>query len=129
MNVIIVDDDDMEVDDTLSNIEYELSGMGYAIDETSHMAQAPRGYETGQTFLVYNKNNKVVALYELCSGYYEHANINIYTGDEIGEIVYDDVTKNKRDIERVVRAIKLYTTQYHTVKRFSNGETFYEEVK
>lgn len=138
LNVIVIPDEDEDstiVEDTLVNIVDELSSKGYSVDDASHLTQAPRSFETGQGFLVYNKNGKIVAFYELCAGYYSDANINIYTGDELIDISDDgydynnEVTKNKRDIDRVVKCVEMYTSGYKKVAQFSNGETIYEEGK
>lgn len=132
LNVIISDYDEA-VEYTLVNIVDELSSKGYSVDDAKHLTQAPRSFETGQGFLVYNKNGKIVAFYELCAGYYSGANINIYTGDELIDISDDgydnEVTKNKRDIKRVVKAIQDYTEGFKRVATFSNGETIYERGK
>ena len=132
---IIISDYDEAVEDTLENIIAELSSKGYSVDSANHLTQAPRSFETGQGYLVYNKNWKIVAFLELCNGYYEHANIDIYTGDElidIGDSDYEyekEVTKNKRDIDRVVKCVEMYTDGYKRVATFSNGETIYKKVE
>ncbi len=135
LNVIVIPDDDddgITVEDTLVNIVEELSNRGYSVDDAKHLTQAPRSFETGQAFLVYNKNGKIVAMYELCAGYYSGANVNIYTGDELIDISDDgydydkEVTKNKRDIARVVKTIQDNTESFRRVATFSNGETIYE---
>ncbi len=135
LNVIVIpdeDDDGITVEDTLVNIVEELSNRGYSVDDAKHLTQAPRSFETGQAFLVYNKNGKIVAFYELCAGYYSGANVNIYTGDELIDISDDgydydkEVTKNKRDIARVVKAIQDNTESFRRVATFSNGESIYE---
>lgn len=130
LNVIIIPDDEEDnttVEDTLVNIVEELSTRGYSVDDASYLTQAPRSFETGQGFTVHNKNGKIVAYYELCAGYYSGANVNIYTGDALTDIMDDEeITKNKRDIERVVRAIQENTESFRRVATFSNGETIYE---
>lgn len=135
LNVIVPDtDDEMDttVEDTLVNIVEELSSKGYSVDSASHLTQAPRSFETGQAFLVYNKNGKIVAFYELCAGYYSGANVNIYTGKDLIDISDDgydydgEITKNKRDIARVVKAIQDNTESFKRVATFSNGESIYE---
>ena len=134
LNVIMVDYDEA-VGDTFANIVADLEAKGYSVDSANHLTQAPRSFETGQGFLVYNKNSKIVAFLELCAGYYEHANIDVYTGDELIDISDDgydydnEVTKNKRDIDRVVKCVEAYTSGYKRVATFSNGETIYEEGK
>ena len=134
LNVIIAEYDEA-VDDTVANIVAELSSKGYSVDSANHLTQAPRSFETGQGYLVYNKNAKIVAFIEVCAGYYEHANVDIYTGDELIDISdggYDyggEVTKNKRDIDRVVKCVEMYTDGYKRVATFSNGETIYERGK
>lgn len=136
LNVIIIpdDEDNVVVEDTLSNIVDELSNRGYSVDGASHLTQAPRSFDTGQGFLVYNKHGKIVAFYELCAGYYSGANVNIYTGQDLIDISDDgydyekEITKNKRDIERVVKAIKEYTEGFTRTATFSNGESIYERV-
>lgn len=134
LNVIVIpdDEDNTVVEDTLVNIVDELSEKGYSVDDAKHLTQAPRSFETGQGFLVYNKNGKIVAFYELCAGYYSGANVNIYTGQELIDISDDgydydkEVTKNKRDIARVVKAIQDNTESFKRVATFSNGESIYE---
>lgn len=135
LNVIVIPEDDeayTTVEDTLANIVAELSSRGYSVDDAKHLAQAPRSFETGQAFLVYNKNAKIVAFLELCAGYYSGANINVYTGTELIDISDDgydydsEVTKNKRDIARVVKVVKDNTESFTRVATFSNGETIYE---
>ena len=136
LNVIIIPDDEENtvVEDTLANIVAELSTRGYSVDDASHMSQAPRSFETGQAFLVYNKNGKIVAFLELCAGYYSGANVNIYTGQDLIDISDDgydydkEVTKNKRDIARVVRVVKEFTEGFNRVATFSNGESIYERL-
>ena len=134
LNVIISDYDEA-VEYTLENIMAELSSKGYSVDSANHLTQAPRSFETGQGYRVYNKNAKIVAFIEVCAGYYEHANVDIYTGDELIDIIDDgydygnEVTKNKRDIDRVVKCVEAYTDGYGRVATFSNGETIYEEGK
>ena len=130
LNVIYTDYDEA-VGDTLENIMAELSSKGYSVDSANHLTQAPRSFETGQGYRVYNKNAKIVAFIEVCAGYYEHANIDIYTGDELIDISDDgdEVTKNKRDIDRVVKCVEMYTDGYKRVATFSNGETIYERGK
>lgn len=135
LNVIIIPDEDENstiVEDTLVNIVDELSNKGYSVDDASHLTQAPRSFETGQGFLVYNKNGKIVAFYELCAGYYSGANVNIYTGQELIDISDDgydydnEITKNKREIARVVKVIQDNTEGFRKIAQFSNGESIYE---
>lgn len=132
LNVIVPDtDDEMDttVEDTLVNIVDELASKGYSVDDARYLSQAPRSFETGQAFTVYNKDGKMVAMYELCAGYYSGANINVYTGDYLTDIIDDeDITKNKRDIARVVNVIQENTTGYKRTATFSNGESIYERV-
>lgn len=137
LNVIVTNDEDemdTTVEDTLVNIVSELSSKGYSVDDASHLTQAPRSFETGQGFLVYNKSGKIVAFYELCAGYYSGANVNIYTGQDLIDISDDgydydnEVTKNKRDIARVVNVIQQFTEGFRRTAQFSNGETWYERV-
>lgn len=134
LNVIYTDYDEA-VGDTLENIVAELSSKGYSVDSANHLTQAPRSFETGQGYLVVTPKGKYVAFLEVCAGYYEHANIDIYTGDELIDISDDgydygnEVTKNKRDIDRVVKCVEAYTSGYKRVATFSNGETIYERVK
>ena len=130
LNVIITSDDDemdTSVEDTLINIVEELSSKGYSVGDARYLSQAPRSFETGQAFTVYNKGGKMVAMYELCAGYYSNANINVYTGDYLTDIIDDeDITKNKRDIARVVNVIQDNTEGFRRVATFSNGESIYE---
>lgn len=135
LNVIVIPEDDefdTTVEDTPANIVAELSSRGYSVDDAKHLTQAPRSFETGQAFLVYNKNAKIVAFLELCAGYYSGANINIYTGEELIDISDDgydydgEVTKNKRDIARVVKIVKHHTEAFKRTATFSSGESIYE---
>lgn len=135
LNVIqIEDEDDTIVEDTLANIVAELSSKGFSVDDAGHLTQAPRSFETGQGFLVYNKNAKIVAFLELCAGYYSGANVNIYTGQELIDISDDgydyenEITKNKRDIARVVKTVQDYTEGFRRTATFSNGESIYERL-
>lgn len=133
LNVIIIPDEDENnttVEDTLINIVDELSQMGYSLDNVKNWIDTPRSFDTGQQFAVYNKNGKIVAFYELCAGYYSGANINIYTGDELEFHIGDEdpITKNKRDIKRVVGVVKQNTEGFRRTATFSNGESIYERV-
>ena len=136
LNVILSEDEtegltQWDLGITIENIVSELSSKGYSVDSAKYLTQAPRSFETGQGFLVYNKNAKIVAFLEVCAGYYEHANVDVYTGDELIDINdYDnEVTKNKRDIDRVVKCVEMYTDGYKRVATFSNGEAIYERSK
>lgn len=131
LNVILIDDEESAefiVGDTLANIVEELSNSGYSVDNVKGWVNTPRSYDTGQQFAVYNKAGKNVALLEVCAGYYSGANINIYTGQKLIDVIYypDDVTKNERDIERVVRIVKVNTESFKRTATFSNGESIYE---
>lgn len=129
LNVIIIEDeDDTAVEDTLSNIVDELGEIGYSVDNVKNWVSTPRSFDTGQQFAVYNKKGKNVALLELCAGYYSGANINIYTGKLLKDVLEyeDEVTVNKRDIERVVGVVKQFTTSFRRTATFSSGETIYE---
>jgi hypothetical protein len=131
LNVIVAsDDDEMDttVEDTLINIVEELSSAGYSVDNVKNWVSTPRSFDTGQQFAVYNKNAKCVALLELCAGYYSGANINIYTGQLLKTLHYEEseATANKRDIARVVNIVKQNTESFNRVATFSNGESIYE---
>lgn len=130
LNVIVTgdDEDDTTVEDTLVNIVDELASAGYSVDNVKNWVDTPRSFDTGQQFAVYNKQGKNVALLELCAGYYSGANINIYTGQLLKDVLeYDnEVTINKRDITRVVTIVKNNTESFNKVATFSNGETIYE---
>ena len=124
LNVIAMEYEEEAVD-TLDSIESELKGYSF---RDIRMNSAPRSFDTGVVYSVF-KGHKVVAILELCSGYYEGANINIYTDEDLlDEYDRDEVTYNKRDIAKVARAVKLYTTQYGEAYQFSNGETGYVQV-
>lgn len=131
LNVILTgdDEDDTSVEDTLSNIVDELNEIGYSVDE-AHIVNTPRSFDTGQQFLVYNKKgDKAIALLELCAGYYSGANVNVYTGDALDDETdeeYVEVTKNKRDVTRVVDIVKSNTQSFRRTATFSNGESIYE---
>ncbi len=131
LNVILIEDDnedDTTVEDTLVNIVEELASAGYSVDNVRSWVNTPRSYDTGQQFAVYNKGGKNVALLELCAGYYSGANINIYTGQLLKDVLdYDyEVTVNKRDIARVVTIVKQNTEGFRRTATFSNGESIYE---
>ncbi len=131
LNVILIDDeneDDTAVEDTLINIVEELSSAGYSVDNVRNWVDTPQSYDTGQQFAVYNKDGKNVALLELCAGYYSGANINIYTGSMLKDIVddEDEVTVNNRDIKRVVTIVKQHTEAFRRTATFSSGESIYE---
>ena len=134
LNVIIIDEEDngdMVVGDTLANIVAELDKMGYSVDNVRNWVDTPRSFDTGQQFAVYNKSgNRVIALLELCAGYYSGANINVYTGQYLKDVLDDesDVSMNKRDARRVVQAVQEYTTGYRRTATFSNGESIYERA-
>lgn len=134
LNVIIIDEEDngdMVVGDTLANIVAELDKMGYSVDNVRNWVDTPRSFDTGQQFAVYNKaGNRVIALLELCAGYYSGANINVYTGQYLKDVLDDesDVSMNKRDARRVVQAVQEYTTGYRRTATFSNGESIYERA-
>ena len=131
LNVIITSDDDemdTSVEDTLQNIVDELNNIGYSVDNVKNWVSTPRSFDTGQQFAVYNKNGKNVALLELCAGYYSGANVNIYTGQLLKDVLEyeNEVTNNKRDIARVVKVIQDNTEGFRRVATFSNGESIYE---
>jgi len=131
LNVIVPSEDDeldTTVEDTLINIVEELSSAGYSVDNVKNWVDTPRSFDTGQQFAVYNKDGKNVALLELCAGYYSGANINIYTGKVLKELLdYDhEVTVNKRDVTRVVDIVKGNTQAFRRTATFSNGESIYE---
>lgn len=127
LNVIVTEDDEFAVTDTIDNIVGDLEDKGYSVSDIR--MNTPRSFDSGMAYAVFNKDNKVVAVLEVCAGYYSDANINVYTDIE-AEIEYDrdEITHNKRDINRVVKIVKLYTTQYAVTARFSNGETMYAKV-
>lgn len=131
LNVIIInDEDDTAVEDTLQNICDEINNMGYSIDNVSNWVDTPRSFDTGQQFAVYNKSGRVLALLELCAGYYSGANINVYTGQYLKDVLDDgiDVSINNRDANRVVGAVREYTTGFKRTATFSNGESIYERA-
>lgn len=124
------DDAEMLVGDTLANIVAEINNMGYSVDNVRNWVDTPRSFDTGQQFAVYNKSARVVALLELCAGYYSGANINIYTGQYLKDVLDDDsdVSINKRDARRIVQAVQEFTTTFKRTATFSNGESIYERV-
>ena len=134
LNVIVIPDDadefDTTVEDTLINIVEELSSAGYSVDNVKNWVDTPRSFDTGQQFAVYNKAGRVVALLELCSGYYSGANVNVYTGQYLKDVLDDDtdVSVNKRDARRIVQAVEEYTTTFRRTATFSNGESIYERA-
>ena len=131
LNVVLTENE-FDLEDTISNIVCELSSKGYSVDAVRNWVDTPRSFDTGLRYAIFNnKTGKNVALLEVCAGYYDHANINIYTGKELEDIVdYGyNVTKDKRDIDRVVKCVELYTDKYLRTAIFSNGETIYEKVK
>jgi len=129
LNVIYVDYEEA-VGDTIANIVAELSSKGYSIDSASHLIDTPRSFDTGQQFTVYNKSARVVALLELCAGYYSGANINVYTGQYLKDVLDDDsdVSINKRDARRIVQAVQEFTTTFKRTATFSSGESIYERA-
>lgn len=124
---IVFTPDEFSMDDTINDIVAELEDKGCSVSDIR--MNTPHSFDTGMAYAVFNKNNKVVAVLEVCAGYYSDANINIYTDVE-AEIEYDrdEITHNKRDIARVVKVVKFHTTQYAVTARFSNGETMYAKV-
>ena len=130
LNVIAIDYEEA-VTDTMDNIEAELKASGYKVYEDGYLCQAPRSFETGIGYLVSRKDGKTVAFMEICNGYYEGANIDVYTGDKLKDINddYTEITKNKRDVSRVMKIIEEFTEGYKKVAQFSNGETIYEKGK
>lgn len=125
LNVIDDTEDEFIVEDTLANIVADLSSKGYSTD--SIRIDTPRSFDTGKVFAIFNNKSKVVAILELCAGYYSGANINIYTEEHLDdEYDREDRTHNKRDVKRVVDVVKSYTVGYNRVATFSNGETIYE---
>ena len=133
LNVILIEDEDnadIVVGDTLQNIVDTINSMGYSVDNVKNWVDTPRSFDTGQQFAVYNKSGRVIALLELCAGYYSGANINVYTGQYLKDVLEDeDVSINKRDARRVVQAVQEYTTGYKRTATFSNGEAVYETVQ
>jgi len=135
LNVIVPDTDDeldTSVEDTLINIVEELSTAGYSVDNVKNWVNTPRSYDTGIQYAIHAPNNRLVALLEVCTGYYSGANVNIYTGLDLIDLldVEDEpVTVNKRYIEGVVKAVKRNTAQYIRTATFSNGESVYESVQ
>lgn len=131
LNVIVTEDDDETiVEDTLQNICDTINEMGYSIDNVSNWVNTPRSFDTGQQFAVYNKSARVVALLELCAGYYSGANINVYTGQYLKDVLDSDtdVSINKRDARRIVQAVQEFTTTFKRTATFSNGESIYERA-
>lgn len=133
LHVIITDEDnedDTSVEDTLQNICDTINEMGYSIDNVRNWVNTPRSFDTGQQFAVYNNAGRVVALLELCVGYYPGANINVYTGQYLKDVLeYDDeVSINKRDARRIVGAVQEFTTTFKRTATFSNGESIYERA-
>lgn len=123
---VVMTETEFDLTDTIDNIVGDLEDKGYSVSDIR--MDTPRSFDTGMAYTVF-KGHKVVAVLQVCAGYYEHANINVYTDVE-AEIEYDrdEITHNKRDINRVVKVVKLYTTQYAKAYQFSNGETGYVQV-
>lgn len=127
------DGEGFEVEDTIANITCELEAKGWSFDELSRAEiSVPRSFETGREWEVNDKAGKLVARISLAAGYYEHANLNIFTGDalldELGEDKqYWNMTTNKRSIKTLLDVIAMYTTAIKRVATFSNGETIYEK--
>lgn len=134
LNVILIDDDDDNGDlilaDTLQNIVDTINEMGYSVDAVHNWVDTPRSFDTGIQYAVYNKSARVIALLEVCAGYYSGGNINVYTGQYLKDVLDDDedVSINKRDAKRVVQAVQEYTTGYKRTATFSNGESIYERA-
>lgn len=134
LNVIHDEDElgDFQVYDVLALIVDELAGVGYTVDDVKNWVHTPLSFETGIQYAVYNPDGKLTALLEVCTGYYESANVNIYTGatliDEVGDKEYYNITENKRFVKKVVDVVKRHTSGYKRVATFSNGETIYERL-
>lgn len=132
LNVILDDNEvgDFQVYDTLTLMVDELAEVGYTVDDVKNWVHTPRSFDTGMQYAVYNPDGKLTALLEVCAGYYEHANINIYTGetliDEIGDKEYYNITENKKFVKKVVDVVKRHTSGYKRTTTFSNGESIYE---
>jgi len=132
LNVIHDEDEigDFQVYDVLGLIVSELADIGYSVDDVRNWIDTPRSYETGIQYAVYEPNGKLVAVLEVCTGYYSGANVNIYTGDllvdELGDKEYYNISVNKKLYGKVVDVIKRCTTAYHKTAQFSNGEAIYE---
>lgn len=137
LNVILAEDESegltqWDLGITLELMVDELAEVGYTVDDVKNWVHTPRSFETGIQYAVYNPDGKLTALLEVCAGYYEHANINIYTGetliDEIGDKEYYNITENKRFVKKVVDVVKRHTSRYNRTATFSNGETIYERA-
>lgn len=134
LNVIHDEDElgDFQVYDVLATIVEELNIKQYSVTDVKNWVSTPRSYETGIQYAIHAPNNRLVALLEVCTGYYSGANVNIYTGLDLIDLldVEDEpVTVNKRYIEGVVKAVKRNTAQYVRTATFSNGESVYESVQ
>lgn len=94
----------------------------------------PRSFETGILgMMVYNdnKHKDTVAYISFASGYYEGMNLNVYTGDELEDIMGDhpdEVSHNQSDASKVLRVIREVTRPLGVVAQFSNGEAIYQAV-
>ena len=134
LNVILDDNEvgDFQVYDTLALMVDELAEVGYTADDVKNWVHTPWSFDTGIQYAVYNPDGKLTALLEVCTGYYEGANVNIYTGetliDEIGDKGYYGITENKKFVKKVVDVVKRHTSGYNRIATFSNGETIYERV-
>lgn len=128
LNVIHTDYEEA-VGDTLANIVAELNIKKYSVTDVKNWVDTPRSFDTGIQYAIHAPNNRLVALLEICAGYYSGANVNIYTGIELIDLldVEDEpVTVNKRYIDGVVKAVKRNTEEYVRMATFSNGETIYK---
>lgn len=127
---------DIDIEDTISNIKYDLENKGYSLNE-----------EDNYRYTVYNKGGKMVAELEVRSGYYSGAQIIVETDpnelfiddhslyfDERTQDYSDDIVKSRLNevytpySATLFNIIKRYTNSYGLVGTFSNGESVYTKV-
>lgn len=139
INVIELENE-FDYKDTIDNIEYELEAKGFTLSESREL--------DGDCTEVY-KDNKLVAVLNVTPGYYEHANVEVYLvarmsddelQDDFEDLTFDynsndgwvldrsKFTRNKREADKVLKAVEMFTTKIVVTARFSNGETMYAKV-
>lgn len=145
INVILDDEYGDSVKYTMDSVYDRLSELGYIMNDS----RVFNDRDTLDATEVYTKDRKLVAVLHVTSGYYEHANIEVYvvagmTDDEMVDSFEELVsgydlykgwyvdrsmfTRDKRHAKRVQRAIDSHTVKVVQTARFSNGETWYKEV-
>lgn len=136
--------DEFSVPYTLENIFYEMESKGYTLSDSCEFNDR----DTIDATEVYFEN-KLVAVLHVTAGYYEHANIEVYTVagmtdeemvDKFEDLVseYDSdrgwyversmFTRDKKHAKRVQSIVEKFTTKVVQTAQFSNGEALYEKA-